>query len=592
MAKLTLPLPPSRTLRRCITAVVLLCMSTACTPVSTAPEPVAQTILVNARVYTFDWPTPDGSDGRPAASAPLRDGRWIPDAEAVALRDGLILAVGTNDEVRALADAQTREIDLKGQTLLPGLVESHTHVFELGAMLNSVDLIDVDTEAEVIRRVRTAAAEVTPGDWVSGQGWDEGAWADRYPDKVKLSAAVPEHPVVLKSLHGFAVWVNQAALDRLGITAETPVPVGGKMQLNAAGEPSGLFLNRATTLVLDQLPPRTPAQLEQDVLAALKEMARSGYSTVHEAGTPAAHMAVLEQLEAQGRLPVRFYAMLSGRDEPLARAWLTRGPDQDNDSMLVTRSVKAYYDGALGSRGARLLADYTDRPGHRGVSGSGYGFDKALTEALMARGFQVGIHAIGDAGNRETLDFIQAVQADTGEGGRHRIEHAQVLHPDDLPRLAQLEVIASMEPPHAVEDKRWAEARLGPQRIRGAYAWRSLRRSGARLIFNADNPGSDHDIFYGLHAAVTRRDKQREPAGGWYPEEAVTMEEALRAYTTEAAYAAFRENETGQIAVGRWADLTALSIDPFAVARQDPARLLDGQVTLTIIDGKVRYQAP
>ncbi|MEM1435147.1 MAG: amidohydrolase [Pseudomonadota bacterium] len=554
-----------------------------------APE-VADLILHNGRVYTLAWPEPAGADGTPSYGAPFADGKWSPDAAAVAVRGGVIQTVGGDAEVLALAGPETEIIDLAGQTLIPGLVDSHTHVFELGAKLNTVDLVGIETEAEAVELMAAAAAQQPPGQWVLGQGWDEGAWANRYPTKALLSEAVPEHPVALKSLHGFAVWVNQAALDELGIAAETAVPVGGEMRLDDSGEPNGLFLNRATTLVNDRLPVRSPEQLETDVLTALEEMARSGYTTVHEAGTPAAHMAVLEQLEAEGRLPLRFYAMLSVRDEPLAREWLERGPDSDADSMLVTRSVKAYYDGALGSRGARMLADYADQPGHRGVSGSGYGFNQALTERLMARGFQVGIHAIGDAGNRETLNFIEAVQQRLDQVGRHRIEHAQVLHPDDLPRLADLGVVASMEPPHAVEDKRWAEARLGAARIRGAYAWRSLRRTGARLTFNADNPGSDHDIFYGLHSAVTRRDKALEPAGGWYPEEAVTIEEALRAYTTGAAYAAFRESFTGRIEPGLWADLTALDIDPFAVAETDPDRLLAGAATLTVVAGAVRFR--
>ena len=260
--------------------------------------------------------------------------------------------------------------------------------------------------------------------------------------------------------------------------------------------------------------------------------------------------------------------------------------------MLVTRAVKAYYDGALGSRGARLLDDYADKPGHRGISGSGYGFDRDLAKAAMKAGFQLGIHAIGDAGNREVLDFLEAeFKADpTTAQGRHRIEHAQVISPQDQPRFARLGVIASMEPPHAVEDKGWAEDRLGPQRILGAYAWRSLRTGGARLTFNADNPGSDHSIFYGLHAAITRQDKQRQPPGGWYPEQRLTIEEAIRAYTSWSAHAAFREDQTGIIAKGRWADLTVMDIDPFALAATAPEKILAGRIRATIVSGKLVYQ--
>jgi predicted amidohydrolase YtcJ len=274
------------------------------------------------------------------------------------------------------------------------------------------------------------------------------------------------------------------------------------------------------------------------------------------------------------------------------RQWIAKGPDRDSETMLVTRAVKAYYDGALGSRGARLLADYADKPGHRGISGSGYGFDRDLAKAAMKAGFQLGIHAIGDAGNREVLDFLEAeFKADPNTAqGRHRIEHAQVVSPQDQPRFARLGVIASMEPPHAVEDKSWAEVRLGPQRVLGAYAWRKLRTGGARLTFNADNPGSDHSIFYGLHSAITRQDKQLQPPGGWYPEQRLTIEEAIRAYTSWSAYAAFREDQTGIIAKGRWADLTVMDIDPFALAGSAPEKILAGRIRATIVGGKLVYQ--
>ena len=261
--------------------------------------------------------------------------------------------------------------------------------------------------------------------------------------------------------------------------------------------------------------------------------------------------------------------------------------------MLVTRTIKAFYDGALGSRGARLLYDYSDMPGHRGVSGDDYGFDQALMADAMKAGFQVAIHAIGDAGNREALDILERIIADTPQaaGQRHRIEHAQVLHPDDLPRIGELGFVASMEPPHAMEDKAWAEDRLGPDRILGAYAWRSLREADAKLTFNSDNPGSDHSIFYGLQSAILRQDKDMRPEGGWYADEAVNVEEALRAYTHWSAFADFREDDTGIIAPGRWADVTIIDIDPFVVVDTNPDALLDGRVLMTVVAGKIVHAA-
>jgi predicted amidohydrolase YtcJ len=261
--------------------------------------------------------------------------------------------------------------------------------------------------------------------------------------------------------------------------------------------------------------------------------------------------------------------------------------------MLTVRSVKAYYDGSLGSRGARLIDDYADQKGYRGVSGGNYGFDQALVAEMMTAGFQVGIHAIGDAGNRETLDFIKSVQDGnaTVRNNRNRIEHAQVVHPDDFAKYASLGVIASVEPPHAVEDKPWAETRLGPERVKGAYAWRTFRKSGVRLAFGSDLTGSDHSIFYGLHAAVTRRDKALQPEGGWFPAERMTPEEAVRGYSTWAAYAAFAEGDRGTLAVGRAADITVMDIDPLTVGSTKPEALLKGTIRLTMVGGRIAHES-
>jgi len=570
---------------------VLLISVSASPSMAKADSGAADLILTDAHVYTLRWGEP-ALDGKPAPDAPYTNGKWHTDAAAVAISGGKIIYVGSDKGALALRGKRTRVIDLNGATVIPGLVDSHTHFIELGAKLESVDLTHVATEAQAVALVAERAKSVPKGEWIFGAGWDEGAWANRYPDKQQLSAAVPDHPVVLRSLHGFAIWTNQAALDAGKITTASPVPVGGEMRLGKDGQPNGLFLNRAAAMVEAAVPPEPQAIVARHALKGLGQMATDGYVTVHEAGAGSQAMAALQQLEDQHRLPIRVYAMLSLRDPPLMRQWIARGPDRDSDSMLVTRAVKAYYDGALGSRGARLLADYTDKPGHRGISGDGYGFDHDLAKEAMKAGFQLGIHAIGDAGNREVLDFLEAeFKADPNTArNRHRIEHAQVISPEDQPRFARLGVIASMEPPHAVEDKTWAEDRLGPQRILGAYAWRTLRRDGARLTFNADNPGSDHRIFYGLHSAITRQDKQLQPPGGWYPEQRLTIEEAIRAYTSWAAYAAFRADQTGIIAKGRWADLTVMDIDPFALAATAPEKILAGRILATIVSGKVVYQ--
>ena len=550
----------------------------------------ADIILTNARVYTMRWDEPD-SNGTLSSKAPNNEG-WRPDANAVVIQNSKIKFVGQTTKALSYKGEKTQIIDLAGATVLPGLVDSHTHVFGVGAALERVDLIGVSTEEEIVARV-VERAKITPkGDWIIGRGWDEGVWANRYPDKELLTKFVPDHPVFLSSLHSFGGLVNQKALDVVGINSSTKVPVGGEIRLGNNGEPNGLFLNRAVPLVRDAIPTPSQEAMMIRALAGLNQMAEDGFVTVHDAGLDSSMMAALEELEAQNLLPIRVYGMLSLRDESLMEKWINKGPDEDLDSMLVTRSVKAYYDGALGSRGARLLNDYSDLPGHRGISGDGYGFNEILMTRAMNKGFQVAIHAIGDAGNREVLDILERVfdESPSTKSNRHRIEHAQILHPDDLPRLGQLGIIASMEPQHAVEDKTWAETRLGLERIKGAYAWRSLRQNKAHLTFNSDNPGSDHNIFYGLHSAITRQDKYSLPEGGWYIEEAVNVDEAIRAYTSWSAYASFKEDVTGIIAIGRWADLSIMNVDPFLISDDSPVDLLDGQILMTIVNGSIVYE--
>ena len=576
-----------------ITVSLLLLLLVACSPNPQSISAVggADLILINGRVYTLNWDEPS-PDGTASDNAPINDTGWYPDAEAVATKgDEIIFVGGTTDALEFRGEA-TRVVDLAGATVVPGLVDSHTHVYGLGARLDSIDLTEAESEEDAVALVAERVRSTPPGEWVIGRGWDEGAWADRYPDKALLSQAAPDNPVFMGSLHGFAAWVNQAALDAGDITTETEVPVGGEMRLGDDGEPNGLFLNRATTMINNIVPPPSLETRLNRWVIGLQQMAEDGYVAVHEAGLGTEAMEALEQLEVEGRLPIRVYGMLSLRDEVLIRKWLEKGPDTDNDSMLVTRAVKAYYDGALGSRGARMLYDYSDIPGHRGVSGDGYGFNQALNAEVMKAGFQVAIHAIGDAGNRESLDILEAVFEDdpSTRNNRHRIEHAQVIHPDDIPRLGQLGIIASMEPPHAMEDKTWAEERVGPERIVGAYAWRSLRETGAGLTFNSDNPGSDHNIFYGMHSAITRQDKNLQPEGGWYPEQKMSSDEAVRGYTSWSAHASFREDVTGIIETGRWADLTVMDVDPFVLADEIPSDILNGRILMTIVAGHVVFE--
>ena len=572
---------------RCVP--VLIAAAVAACSSGTEGALTADLILHHGHVYTLAWPEPS-IDGVPSAKAPYDSlTGWRHDATAVAVRDGRIVYVGADSNALALRGAKTRVVDLAGHVVLPGLVDAHTHVAELGQSLDRVNLTGVGTEAEAVERIAARAAQTPKGEWILGYGWDEGAWANRYPDKRLLSARVPDHPVILRSLHGFAAWANQRALTLAGIARDTPSPEGGEIRTDARGEPTGLVLNRAVPLLDNAVPLPAPAQQDAQLLRALHVMAAAGYTGVHEAGVAPGVMDSFERLAERDSLPLRVYAMLSARDSALIRRWIVRGPFTSANGMLTVRAVKAYYDGALGSRGAQLLADYADRPGHRGVSGGTYGFDQRLVADAMSAGFQVGIHAIGDAGNRATLDFIDSVTAAAAKarGLRHRVEHAQIVSAPDIARFASLGIIASVQPPHAVEDKGWAETRVGADRIAGAYAWRTLRQAGARLVFSSDLPGSDWSPFYGLHSAITRQDTSGAPFGGWYPSQRMTPEEAVRGYTVWSAYAAFDEQDAGTIAVGKRADLTVLNVDPFRV---DGPTLLRGEVVTTMSRGRVTYQ--
>jgi predicted amidohydrolase YtcJ len=551
-------------------------------------KPPVELILHNARVYSLSWGEPSG-DGTPSPSAPWRNGRWNPDASAIAIGGGRIVAIGNDSTILARRNTRTVVRDLRGATVLPGLVDAHTHVAELGASLARVDLVGVSSPREAIARLRRAARALPRGQWLLGQGWDEGAWTDTVLRAVDLDRAFPSHPVYLRGLHGFAGWANSAALRKAGIVRGTPDPVGGVIERSTDSVPLGRVRNRAVRLLDEAIPAPTQKQAEQHWLLGLEPLLRAGFSTVHEAGVDAIHLRALRSLAARCALPIRVYAMVSSRDSTAVRVALHDGPDTSGAGGATIRAAKAYYDGALGSRGARLLEAYADLPGHFGVAGAAYGFDSAAVASLMRRGFQIGIHAIGDAGNRETMEFIERVAQESPRPAtrRDRVEHAQVLATGDAGRLAGARIMASVQPPHAVEDAPWAGQRLGAARVRGAYAWRTLRQAGVPLALGSDLPGSGFELSYALHAAVTRTDSTGKPAGGWMPEERLTIEEAVRGYTLWAQRAAFVELRRGMLAPGFDADLTVLDRDVF----ETTTTLLHTKTTLTIVGGRIVFDA-
>lgn len=556
----------------------------------TAGLPPVDLIVTGGRIYSLKWPDPEPT-GQPSAQAPRGPDGWVPDLEAIAILGDRIVETGRRDEIEKRKGPKTQVIDLKGATLIPGLIDSHVHLANLGASLDRVNLVGVQTEAEAVDRVVARAAKVPKGEWIAGWGWDEGAWTTRLPTMKLLSERVPDHPVILHGLHTFAVWGNRLAFERAGITSATRSPAGGEIKKDAAGNPTGVLVNNASALLTAAVPPPTKAQLADRVLQGLNAMVQAGYTSVHEAGADASLLAAIEDLNGRQALPIAVDVMLAARDRPLVDAWQARGPMFASGSMAV-RSVKAFYDGAMGSRGAFFVAPYSDRPGHVGVGGAAYGFDAKLIASMMKAGFQASIHAIGDRANREALDLFEEVMRDSpaARDTRPRIEHAQVVSQGDIARFGSIGVIASMQPSHAVEDMAWAQDRIGLERLGGAYAWRSMRMAGARMALNSDLPATDYSIFYGLHSAVTRTDKNGKPAGGWRKEQALTIEEAVRGWTNWAAYAEFRELDLGVLLPGHLASLTVMDIDPFEVGEKNPARLLDGRILMTIVGGQIKYR--
>ncbi|MEO0559437.1 MAG: amidohydrolase [Bacteroidota bacterium] len=551
-------------------------------------SPGPSLILHDAQVYTMSWADPD-VEGTPAEDAPFDGERWTPDASAVVIDGDRIVFVGSDADALAMQGTDTRVIDLDGAVIVPGLIESHGHLNEIGEKAEEISLVGVQTEAEMAERLQGAADGRQPDAWILGTGWDEGEWADALPDRDFLDDLFPDRPVVLKGLRGFGTLGNARALELAGLGSDTEDPVGGTLVRRPDGELTGVLLNNATDLLNDAVPPRSLERKMDVLLYGMNELLKAGYVSTHHAGVRIDYLPAYQALADS--LPMRAEVMLSVgvTEAPDVDEWTQRGPTVDRDALLQIRAVKAYYDGSLGSRGAKLLDDYADHPGHRGVAGAEYGFDPEAMEALMAAGFQAGIHAIGDAGNRDVLDFYEGVFSRQPEAQalRHRIEHAQVVHPDDFARFGALDLVAAMQPGHAVEDSPWAEDRLGPEGVRGAYAWRSLRRAGALLIFSSDFTGTDWSPFYGFYAAQTRQMKDGTPAGGWYPEEAVTAEEALRAYTVWPARASGIEDRTGTLEPGKWADLTVLDLDPLNTPADS---LLSGSVRMTVVGGGIRFE--
>jgi predicted amidohydrolase YtcJ len=535
-----------------------------------AQSPSADLVLLNAHVVTM-------YDKQPSA-------------EAIAIEGDRIAWVGSTNEVKRLYPKPARTVDLHGRTVLPGIIDAHTHLINLGESLVRLNLKDIPTEKGIIERVKQRVASTAPGEWILGWGWDEGKWASNYPTNQALSAATPSNPVFLVGLHTFAAWANQRALQMAGITKNTKDPENGRIVRDeTTGEPTGILLNRAQDLVAKHIPPATLAQAKRAMQLAARECVRNGLTSVHEAKVTPLMVQAVQEMVREGQMPLRVYAMLDGADTNLVDEWLKRGPAIDPHHQLTIRAFKLFADGALGSRGAALLEPYSDAP-TKGVMTTPESEVHSLTRRALESGFQVCAHAIGDAANRAVLNAYEQAEKEVPEAHdpRLRIEHAQVLAPEDIPRFAKLGVIASMQPTHCTSDMPWAEKRLGPERVKYAYAWRSVKDSGAHLPLSSDFPGETLNPFYGIYAAITRQDPEGNPPDGWHAEQKLTLEQALRGYTIEAAYAEFEEKDKGSIEKGKLADLTVISED---IAKIPPRQILSIRVLKTFVGGKAVYDA-
>lgn len=534
-----------------------------------APAP-ADLIVHDARIHTVDAARPQ--------------------VAAMAVRDGRIVFVGSEREAMSLRGPKTRLLDLDGKTVIPGMIDAHAHLLGLGQGLQTIDLRGTGSYDAVIAKVVERRAATADGRWIVGRGWDQNDWADtHFPEHAALSARTAGHPVLLERVDGHAVLVNAAALKAAGIGRDTADPAGGRIERDAQGEPTGVLVDNAIELVTKVMPAPTEDELRDAVTRAIAELQRWGLTGIHDAGVTRDVIAVYEALAREGRYGLRNYVMVAGSDADIDWALARGARNALYDGRLWLRSIKLSADGALGSRGAWLLEPYADAPGHSGLATLPAGRVREVATRALKAGFQVNTHAIGDRANRVVLDELaEALDAVPVADHRFRIEHAQILHPDDLARFAELGVIPSMQSSHQTSDMYWAGARIGPTRELGAYAWRSLLDTGVIVPNGSDLPVELPNPLISFHAAVSRQDAKDWPAGGWHPEQRMRRDEALQSMTIWPAQAAFMEAEVGSLSPGKRADFVVLDQD---LMRVPVELILRTRVLQTWLGGERIYAA-
>jgi predicted amidohydrolase YtcJ len=550
---------------RAVAAILLLMAS-----IASAAE-TADTIFINGNVYTVNEKQPR--------------------AEAIAVSRDRIIFVGSNDEAKKFQSKKV--VDLAGKTVVPGLTDSHCHIFGIGEREMRLNLEGTNTLEDFFAKVKERVAKAEPGQWITGRGWIETFWKPpKFPTRADLDKIAPDNPAFLTRVDGHAAVANSAALKIANIDQHTPNPFGGQI-LKTDGEPNGMLLDNAMDLVAKNIPPPTDAEREQALLLGVDREVKLGWCEIQNAGSELSDLEIILRAYTAGKIKLRMMNAAYGPGEA-ANALLKNGATLNAfDHRFTQRTIKVIFDGALGSRGAALLAAYSDKPDTSGFLTQKPEDLRPMFKEALRRGIQVETHAIGDRANRLILDlYEEAMLSFLDEkyavpGPRWRVEHAQILSEQDIPRFAKLGVIASMQPSHAISDLFFAPARLGMDRLRGAYAWNSLIKSGAIICGGSDAPVERGEPMIEFYAAVTRKSTKGESHEGWHPEQAVSREQALKMFTINAAYAVFEENDKGSIEVSKLADFTVLSNDLMKIPEPE---ILKTCCEMTVIGGEIVYE--
>ena len=508
--------------------------------------------------------------------------RELQQFNAIQITDDRVDRLFTEDD--ELPTAVAAVIDGEGQTLIPGLIDAHGHVLSYGLSLLRVDLVGTETELQAAQRGADFAEENEQLEWIQGRGWNQVLWdSNEFPSASSLDALISDKPVWLSRVDGHAGWANTAAMELAGVDRRTEDPDGGQIIRDEDGNATGVFIDNAMALVRSQIPATSMEEQKFALRTAMLELAKQGLTSVHDAGVGSATIEAYKQLLEEGPLPIRINVMLSASDSFYEQR-LAEGHYRSADDTLTMNSVKIAADGALGSRGAAMIDDYSDLSGHTGLLLHNPERLEYFMRAAMNAGFQVNTHAIGDNANKVVLDNYEQLIAETNSRDmRHRIEHAQILRYEDILRFAELGVIPSMQATHATSDKNMAVDRIGDVRIQGAYAWRKLIDAGAIIANGSDFPVESPNPFFGLHAAITRQDKNNEPPGGWFPEEKMTTLESFASFTIDAAYSGHQENLLGTLEPGKKADFIILDRDLFNI---DESEIWQTQVEQTWVNGQ------